>query len=335
MGPRQIGKSTVVKQVLKDIDAPYLFFSADDVPASGQSWLADCWSSARALRKAKGYLSLILVIDEIQKIPNWSETVKKEWDTDTFGDCDIKVLLLGSSRVLLEKGLSESLAGRFEEIRMTHWSFPEMRDAFDLTLENYLFFGGYPGKPALLRQTFELGAAYSGQLLSLNKMLASLQDAGNTSTLAAYINLLNDSGLLCGLQKYSVDMARRKASIPKFQVYNNALKIVLSQTSFEHALIDRSLWGRIFESGIGAHIVNQAFKHRFETYYWRERNYEMDFVMRKGDKIIAVEVKSNACKATEGLDKFRSMFNPSASFIVGDGGITAEEFLGLDMRNLF
>lgn len=370
MGPRQIGKSTVVKQVLKDIDAPYLFFSADDVPASGQSWLADCWSSARALRKAKGYLSLILVIDEIQKIPNWSETVKKEWDTDTFGDCDIKVLLLGSSRVLLEKGLSESLAGRFEEIRMTHWSFPEMRDAFDLTLDNYLFFGGYPGavplisdfdrfsqyiqsgiidstinkdilldspvgKPALLRQTFELGAAYSGQLLSLNKMLGSLQDAGNTSTLAAYINLLNDSGLLCGLQKYSVDMARRKASIPKFQVYNNALKIVLSQTSFEHALIDRSLWGRIFESGIGAHIVNQAFKHRFETYYWRERNYEMDFVMRKGDKIIAVEVKSNACKATEGLDKFRSMFNPSASFIVGDGGITAEEFLGLDMRNLF
>ena len=320
-----------------------------------------------------------LVIDEIQKIANWSEVVKKEWDDDTFHDRNIKVLLLGSSRVLLEKGLSESLAGRFEEIRMSHWSYQEMKECFGFSLDQYMFYGGYPGaatligdedrfsqyiqsaiieatinkdilmdtpiskpallppisKPALLRQTFELGAAYSGELLSLNKMLGSLRDAGNTVTLAGYINLLDESGLLCGLQKFSVDMARRRASIPKLQVYNNALKMVYSPLTFEQAILNRKAWGRIFESGIGAYLVSQAFVHRFEVFYWRERDNEVDFVLRKKGSVVAIEVKSNAEKRTEGLDKFRKLFNPQAAFIVGDGGISAEDFLSMDMRKLF
>ena len=219
MGARQIGKSTVVKQVLKDLEEPYQFFSADNVPATSSAWISNCWAAVRSLQASNGWKSVILVIDEIQKIDNWSEVVKKEWDDDTFHERNIKVLLLGSSRVLLGKGLSESLAGRFEEIRMSHWSYLEMKECFGLTLDQYLFYGGYPGaafliqdedrfqqyiqsaiidatinkdilidtpinKPALLRQTFELGAAYSGELLSLNKMLGSLQDAGNTATLA-------------------------------------------------------------------------------------------------------------------------------------------------------
>ena len=287
MGARQIGKSTVVKQVLKDLDLPYLFYSADNVPASNTAWVSDCWEAVRSLKRSNNWESAILVIDEIQKVSNWSEVVKKEWDDDTFNDRNIKVLLLGSSRVRLEKGLSESLAGRFEEIRMGHWSYVEMRDCFGWALDQYIFYGGYPGaaplvddedrfqqyiqssiidatinkdilmdtpigKPALLRQTFELGAAYSGELLSLNKMLGSLQDAGNTSTLSGYLNLLAESGLLCGLQKYSIDMARRRASIPKLQVYNNALKTVYSPMPFNQAVLDRKSWGRIFESGVGA-----------------------------------------------------------------------------------
>lgn len=370
VGPRQIGKSTVVKQVLQGIDVPYLFYSADDVPATNRAWVSDSWAAARSLKKSKGYAELVLVIDEIQKISNWSEVVKKEWDADTFNDCSVKLLLLGSSRVLLEKGLSESLAGRFEEIRMTHWNYAEMRDAFGLTLEQYLFYGGYPGaitlttdydrfqqyiqsaiidstinkdilmgtavgKPALLRQTFELGSAYSGELLSLNKMLGILQDAGNTSTLMSYLHLLNDSGLLCGLQKFSIDMARRKSSIPKFQVYNNALKLVYDTTTFEHALLDRRQWGRIFESGIGAYIINQSFKYRFEVYYWRDRNNEVDFILRKNNSIVAIEVKSNSEKDSAGLDQFRKQFNPSAAFIVGDGGISPTDFLTMDLRSLF
>ena len=160
-------------------------------------------------------------------------------------------------------------------------------------------------KPALLRQTFELGAAYSGELLSLNKMLGSLQDAGNTVTLAGYINLLDESGLLRGLQKFSTDMARRRASIPKFQVYNNALKMVYSPLTFEQAILDRKSWGRIFESGIGAWLVSQAFVHRFEVFYWRERDDEVDFVLRKKGSVVVIEVKSNGEKRTEGLDKWR------------------------------
>ena len=369
MGPRQVGKSTVVKQVLQDIDIPYLQFSADNVPATNTAWVSNCWAAVRSLKDNKGLNCFILVIDEIQKISNWSEVVKKEWDDDTLHDCNIKVLLLGS-RVLLEKGLSESLGGRFEEIRMTHWSYPEMRDCFGFTLDQYLFFGGYPGaaslindperweqyiqsaiidatinkdilmntpigKPTLLRQTFELGTSYSGELLSLNKMLGSLQDAGNTVTLAGYINLLDESGLLCGLQKYSIDTARRRASIPKFQVYNNALKVVYNPHTFEQAIIDRKEWGRIFESGVGAWIVSQAFVHRIEVFYWRELADEVDFILRKKDVVVAIEVKSNAEKKTKGLTEFRDRFQPKSAFIVGDGGISAQDFLSMDIRNLF
>lgn len=139
MGARQIGKSTVVKQVLKDIDIPYQFFSADNVPATNSAWISNCWAAVRSLKESKKLESIILVIDEIQKISNWSEVVKKEWDDDTFYDRDIKVLLLGSSWVLLEKGLSESLAGRFEEIRMGHWSYQEMRECFGYSLDQYIF----------------------------------------------------------------------------------------------------------------------------------------------------------------------------------------------------
>ena len=370
MGARQIGKSTVVKQVLKDIDIPFQFFSADNVPATNTAWLSNCWAAIRSLKENKGWGSAILVIDEIQKIANWSEAVKKEWDADTFNDNNIKVLLLGSSRVLLEKGLSESLAGRFEEIRMTHWTYNEMKECFGLTLDQYIFYGGYPGaatllndsdrfeqyiqssiidatinkdilmdapigKPALLKQTFELGAAYSGNLLSLNKMLGSLQDSGNTSTLAGYVNLLNDSGLLCGLHKYSVDMSRRRASIPKFQVYNNALKLVYTPLTFEQAILDRKEWGHIFESAIGAYLVSQAFVHRFEVYYWRERSDEVDFILQKKGSLVAIEVKSNAEKTTQGLEKFKQMFNPKTSFIIGDGGISVEEFFSMDINKLF
>lgn len=370
MGARQIGKSTVVKQVLKDIELPYQFFSADNVPASNTAWISNCWAAVRSLKENNAWDCVILVIDEIQKIVNWSEAVKKEWDDDTFNDCNIKVLLLGSSRVLLEKGLSESLAGRFEEIRMSHWGYKEMKDCFGISLNQYIFYGGYPGaasligdndrfeqyiqssiidatinkdilmdtpisKPALLRQTFELGSAYSGNILSLNKMLGSLQDAGNTSTLAGYINLLNESGLLCGLQKYSVDMSRRKASIPKFQVYNNALKMVYNPLTFEQAIMDRKTWGHIFESAIGAYLVSQAFVHRFNVYYWRERNDEVDFILQKKGSLVAIEVKSNAEKRTEGLEKFKQMFSPKSSFIVGDGGISAEDFFSMDLNKLF
>lgn len=370
MGPRQVGKSTTVKQVLADIDIPYMLFSADDVVVSNRAWISNCWNTVRSVKNSEQRETMILVIDEIQKISNWSEVIKKEWDYDSFHDINIKVLLLGSSRVLLEKGLSESLAGRFEEIRMTHWGYGEMAECFGFSLEEYIYYGGYPGaatlisdderykhyiesaiidatinkdilmdtpinKPSLLRQTFELASAYSGQILSLTKMLGSLTDAGNVSTLSGYINLLNESGLVCGLQKYSVDMARRRASIPKLQVYNNALKTVYTPMSMKNALIDRQTWGHIFESAIGAYITSQAFRYRFDVFYWRERNDEVDFVLRKNNVLVALEVKSNAEKNTKGLSIFTEMYSPRHSAIIGNGGISPEDFFNMDLRKLF
>lgn len=370
MGPRQIGKSTVVKQVLDDLGKPYLLYSADTIPSTSPKWISECWANARLQMRAQQLEEMILVIDEVQKLKNWSEYVKKEWDADSLNHINLKVVLLGSSRVLLEKGLAESLMGRYEEIRMSHWSYPEMREAFNMSLEQYIYYGGYPGaaqliedeerwanyvngaiidatinkdimmdspisKPALLRQTFELSVAYSGKILSLTKMLGTLQDAGNTVTLAGYLNLLGDSGLVTGLQKYSVDMARKRASIPKYQVYNNALLSVLSGLSFKEAVTDSKRWGQIFESAIGAYIISEAFVHRFEVYYWREGNDEVDFVLKKNQKIVAIEVKSNGETKTTGMERFHKLFNPLATIVVGENGIQPELFLSMDLRKLF
>lgn len=370
MGPRQIGKSTVVKQVLDDLGKPYLLYSADTIPSTSPKWISECWANARLQMRAQQLEEMILVIDEVQKLKNWSEYVKKEWDADSLNHINLKVVLLGSSRVLLEKGLAESLMGRYEEIRMSHWSYPEMREAFNMSLEQYIYYGGYPGaaqliedeerwanyvngaiidatinkdilmdspisKPALLRQTFELSVAYSGKILSLTKMLGALQDAGNTVTLAGYLNLLGDSGLVTGLQKFSVDMAHKRASIPKYQVYNNALLSVLSGLSFKEAVTDSKRWGQIFESAIGAYIISEAFVHRFEVYYWREGNDEVDFVLKKNQKIVAIEVKSNGETKTTGMERFHKLFNPLATIVVGENGIQPELFLSMDLRKFF
>lgn len=372
MGPRQIGKTTVVKQALKTIEGeiPFLSFTADNVPATQNSWISDCWATARAQMKVEGINELILVIDEIQKLKGWSEVVKKEWDDDTFNDINLKVILLGSSRVMLQKGLADSLAGRYETIKMSHWSYSEMQDAFGVSLDEYIYYGGYPGavslikdsdrwnqyikdsiidatinkdilfdttiaKPALLRQTFELGAAYSGQIISLTKIVGSLQDAGNTTTLSSYLNALKDSGLLAGIQKFSIDNSRRRASIPKFQVFNSALRSVYSGYSYNEALRDPKVWGHFFESAVGSHIVSSALTGNYEVYYWREGVFEVDYVIKKDNKIVAIEVKSNFDTTNKGLAQFRERFNPHSSIVVGKGGVDAAIFLGTNPAKLF
>ena len=341
LGPRQVGKTTVIKQVVNDLNLPYQIYSADSIPATQTSWISDCWNTARVQMRV-----------------------------DTFNDINMKVVLLGSSRVLLEKGLSDSMMGRFEEIRMTHWSYPEMRDAFNMSLEQYLYFGGYPGaafliedeerwgqyingaiidatinkdilydspisKPALLRQTFELGTSYSGEIVSLTKMVGALQDAGNTTTLAGYLNLLGDSGLLTGLQKFAMDKSRQRASAPKFQVFNNALKTVYNDLTFKEAILNRKEWGRIFESAIGAHIVSNAFTGNYEVFYWREKDKEVDYILKKKNRIVAIEVKSNSEMYNAGLEEIRKMYQPYASFVVGEGGMKAEQFLSINPAKLF
>lgn len=369
-GPRQVGKSTLIKQVLRGTSLPWVHFTADNVPATRTAWISDCWTTARNKLRMEHLPELLLVIDEIQKLQNWGEVVKKEWDDDTFNDVPIKVVLLGSSRIRLEKGLSESLKGRYETIKMPNWTLSEIQDGFGMTTDEYIYFGSYPGsadlrhdldrwqeyisssivdatinndilidtviaKPALLRQTFELSSAYSGQLVSLTKMLGQLQDAGNTTTLSHYLDLLNQAGMVCGLNKYAVDKARRRNSIPKYQVYNNALMSLYCEHDFESARANHKLWGRLFESAVGAHIMNCAYTNRFKVYYWRENGKEVDFVLVKDTKVVAVEVKSNHDKDTSGLHVFQEMFHPYRSILVGEEGIDIETFLKSDLRELF
>ena len=369
-GPRQVGKSTLIGQVLSDIDIPYNSYSADDEIGVTQAWITDVWEAVRGQIKLRGEREHILVIDEIQKIDNWSETVKKEWDKDTREKTNIKLVILGSSRLLLKKGLTESLAGRFEMIRMGHWSFPEMHDAFDMSLDQYIYFGGYPGtaplikneerwhnyikeslietaiskdvlmtttiyKPALLRRLFEIGCSYSGELLSLTKLLGQLQDSGNVTTLSNYLQVLNECNMLVGLQKYAGDNARRYASIPKFQVYNNALMNAYSSDSFNTLRLDPRRWGRVVESAVGSHLLNYSDVLDYNVYYWRDGKDEVDFVIEKNHQLWAIEVKSGRRTTNEGLAKFRELFKPKMSLVVGSGGIPIEEFLTLDIRNLF
>lgn len=370
VGPRQVGKSTLIGQVLEECEMPHESYSSDDVTGVTADWLAQLWESQRLKMETHGDTRRLLVIDEVQKINNWSETVKAEWDRDTREKRELIVVLLGSSRMLIEKGLTESLAGRFELIKMPHWTYSEMRDCFGWNIPQYVFYGGYPGaaqyigdekrwrayvkdsliepsiskdallntkitKPQLLRQLFELGCSYSGEILSLTKMIAQLQDAGNVTTLAGYLHLLDECGLLCGLQKYAEDKARKYNSIPKYQVYNSALRSVYCDESLDEVVEDPKIWGRYVESAIGAHLVSQASIVGYDVYYWREKNEEVDYILVRNRKKIAIEVKTGRRTTNKGLSTFAKSYNPHRSIVVGSGGLSVEEFLTMDLEILF
>ena len=387
-GPRQTGKTTLVRQALEQIERPSAHIAVDapdpatvpftagfraDVaslttgitlpPADRRDtrWLVRMWEQARveARTSERGF---VLALDEIQKIPNWSEAVKGLWDADRSQGLPMHVVLLGSAPLLMRRGMSESLAGRYEVISVDHWSFAEMAAAFDFDLDRYVYFGGYPGpvplirdeprwrsfihrsliepnierdifalqrvdKPILLKQLFGLGAECSGQILSYNKMLGQLDEAGNTTTLARYLDLLSMAGLITGLSKYAGHPHRRRASSPKLNVLNTALMSVHADYTFEQARADRTFWGHLVESAVGAHLVNTG-NPEYRVYYWRDRGREVDFVLEHGRKLVAFEVKTGRRRGNvSGLDAFRKSFPVRATHIVGRGGIPVAEFL--------
>ncbi len=149
-------------------------------------------------------------------------------------------------------------------------------------------------KPALLKRAFELGCNYSGQILSYTKMQGQLQDAGNTTTLAHYIDLLSHAGLLAGIQKYAGQKHRQRGSSPKLLVLNTALMAALSNQSFADVQSNRDHWGRLVESAVGAHLVNDGKRKHVEIFYWLNRNREVDFILRLGKSLTTIEVKSTA-----------------------------------------
>ena len=387
-GPRQSGKTTLVRQALQRTDLSSIYYAVDGnegpqirhLPEYPQethfstlprdwTWLIRTWERARrvAHQSPRG---LVLALDEIQKIPNWSETVKGLWDADRDAGCPLRVVILGSAPLLMQGGLTESLTGRFETIPIRHWSFSEMSRAFEFSLERYVYFGGYPGparllpdqgrwchyvetsileptierdvlamqrihKPALLRRLLRLGARFSGQILSYHKMLGQLHDAGNATTLARYLKLLSRAGLVCGLEKFAESSQRRVASSPKLNVLNTAIMAATSEYDFSQAHADRSHWGRLVESAVGAHLVNTATRN-IGVYYWRDTPYEVDFVLKRGASLVAIEVKSGwRPDQVSGLREFERRHSPLRSIVVGKNDIPLSEMLSVPAGRWF
>ena len=368
-GPRQVGKTTIARQVMEAVSTPVQFATADEPTLRDRTWIAQQWDIARLkVRDTRHKTGALLILDEAQKVSGWSDAVKRLWDEDTRSELPLKVVLLGSSPLLVQRGLSESLAGRFEVIPVTHWSYTEMREAFGWSLDEYVVYGGYPGaagltndherwtryitdsliettvsrdillltrvdKPALLRRLFHLCCDYSGQVLSYQKMLGQLQVAGNTTTLAHYLELLNGAGLIAGLPKFSGKRIMQRSSSPKVQVLNTALMSAVSGHSFQTARQDREYWGRLVESVIGAHLINNSRGKNVEVFYWLERNREVDFVLRTGANIVAIEVKSGRKREhLAGMEVFSRAFRVKRQLLIGTGGIPVDEFLSEPME---
>jgi uncharacterized protein len=362
-GPRQVGKTTLVQRVVEKSGLQSRFASADEPTLRGHDWIEQQWEAARLTAHDAGRRGAVLVFDEIQKISGWSETVKRLWDEDTRAKRPLKVVLLGSAPLLIARGLTESLAGRFEVLHLPHWTFTEMKAAFGWSLDQYLFYGGYPGaaplvrehqrwaryvidaliettisrdvlllsrvdKPALLRRLFQLGCSYSGQMLSYTKMLGQLQDAGNATTLAHYLELLAGAGMVTGLQKFAGEVVRQRGSSPKLQVLNTALMTAQSGLTFKDARADHEFWGRLTESAVGAHLANAAAAGTCELFYWRDRDKEVDFIVRAGRGLTAIEVKSGRSRTAQtGLAAFADAFKPKRKLLIGGDGIPLAEFL--------
>jgi len=374
LGPRQTGKTTAILHYLKGWEGKDFYHTADQVSPPDARWLEKQWKEARKqlLPKGKG----LLVFDEIQKIPRWSEVVKKCFDEDRREKLSLYIVLLGSSSLLVQRGLTESLAGRFEIIPFPHWSFSECRDCFDLSLDDYIFYGGYPGalqlwldsgrdaerwsayvrdtlietvlnkdillltpvtKPALFRQVFSLACLHPAEVLSLNKMLGQLQEAGNASTIASYLRLLDAAMLLKPLERFSGNRLRQKVSSPKLVLLNNALVNASDQRTFSDLRKNPILWGRLLENVVGASLVNNNVGKAAEVYYWRERDHEIDFVLKQGERVLGIEVKTTNSKKPKGAEPFLKKFSGAKviTAAIQGGDVTVEELISLSVDEIF
>ena len=335
VGPRQVGKTTGIKQLLARYPYASHYANADDLLNTDRTWLLEQWQKSVSLGG-----QALLVIDEIQKVPNWSETIKSLWDKDHNA---IRVVVLGSSSLQLQKGLTESLAGRFELVKSYHWTFHELKIAFDYDLERYLTYGGYPGavtyesdfdrwyaylkdsiveavigkdillnrkvgNPALFRQAFEILCRYPSQEISYTKLLGQLQDRGNTDLVKYYIELYSGAFLINSLEKYSERSYLIRGSSPKILI---ACPSLYAMNEGPHILDDPEKRGRIFETAVGAQLHQLAGN----LYYWREKNLEVDFVYKYRGMVYAIEVKSGRRKSSKGLDAFMERF-PSAKPVI-------------------
>lgn len=328
IGPRQVGKTTTILKYLEEKHAGnFLFFSADEIFNANANWILEIWSVARKESK-------ILVVDEIQKCENWSAIIKKLWDDDKKNKKNISCILLGSSSLEIQKGLTESLTGRFQLHKAFHWNFNESKNGYNLTFKEYLKIGGYPGSyqfkdknnwikyvkqsiiltviekdilqyhtvksPALFKQAFEMIMSYPAQEISYTKLLGQIQERGNTELIKYYLSLYEGAFLVKVLEKYSGKKIITKSSAPKILPLAPCLYYLEIQDEYEPEEL-----GRVFELIVGAQLV----RTEEDLYYWREGKDEVDFVLKKGRKLYAIEVKSGRKKSEKGLFKFSEKYS--------------------------
>lgn len=360
LGPRQTGKTTALNQALKDVRLPFIQAEVAEHGAS-TDWLRSQWYQARNLITSLSP-SALLVIDEVQYVTGWADAVKALWDEDAKSGIDLRVVLTGSSATLIRSGMAESLAGRFELIRCTHWTYAECREAFGLTLDEFLFFGAYPGaiplrndvkrwasyvtdaiiepaiakdvlaledvrNPALLRRLFFLGAPYSGQEISYRKLLGQLDDRGNTATIAHYLDLLEQAGMMSGLLKYDPRLLTSRSSSPRLLVHNTALMTATYGTRRADLLEEPTLKGHLVESAVGAYLIARSQEEGFTLNWWRDGRHEVDFVLTDERRVLGIEVKSGRVKSTGGLTEFVLRFPGARTLVVGSPTCSLGNFL--------
>jgi len=363
IGPRQVGKTTIARRIEESIGIPTVYATADSPVPLDSAWIETQWRRAMAEGAPSGG-PILLILDEVQKVRGWSETLKLLWDSRPKVP-EIRVLILGSSSLLMQEGLTESLAGRFFLHRCNHWGYPECRSAFGWNLEQWIYFGGYPGaasftenesswkryiadslietvlardvlqmskiaKPVLLRHLFALAATLPAQSVSYTKMLGQLHDAGNTTTLAHYLKLLETAFLASGLELFSRGKQRKRGSSPKLVLWNNALVNALSTRTFADSLNDTIWWGRLVENAVGACLCNSLYSVEYEISYWREGGHEVDYVVARGRDVWAIEVKSGRSGKATGMMRFRDRYPKARALLVGGQGIPLEAFFSKD-----
>lgn len=374
IGPRQVGKTTAIHQFLKKWPHASIYETADLLSPPDVYWIEEQWKKAREMSNNDPHC--LLVLDEVQKIPRWSEAVKRFHDEDVASHSSLRVVLLGSSALLMQRGLKESLAGRFELIPFMHWSLQECKKVFGLNFDRFIFFGSYPGglnllkesewdegrwqkyirdslvetvigkdillltpvdKPALFRQVFQLACNHPAEILAYVKMLGQLQEAGNTVTIASYLQLMQSAGLLVSLSRYSGSAIKQRASSPKIILLNNALPNAVVGRNFSTIRQDTFVWGRLIENAVGAHLYNCLSPFGTQVFYWRERKEEVDFVVVKEEKVVGIEVKSGRSKETfSGMKAFLKRFPKARGIKVGgeSSDFDLETFLKGDPQEL-
>lgn len=337
-GPRQVGKTTLLMELRERLGQAALYAAADGPEAALPGFWERLWAEAARVSRAG---RAVLLLDEIQHLPDWASRLKGEWDRVRRQGLPVHVIATGSSALHLGRGSRESLAGRFERLTLSHWSARALAETFHIPLEEatqaVVATGSYPGtfrlrndsprwtaylrdaivepaigrdilalalvrKPALLRQVFAFCASSPAEIVSLQKIQGQLQDAGALETVAHYLHLLKEAFLVAPLEKHTTRPGRRRAAPPKLVTLNNALLAAADLRGVPDPSTEPARFGAWVENACLAFAWNRGQR----VTYWREEPLEVDAVLEGSWGRWAIEITTGAVSLGElrGLAEF-------------------------------